>query len=74
MHDQWLGLLAERHGGVHFLAEALISYRRHGANATADTHAGLRRMLTWRTDLVQALNQREREINGTIHFHPDRHS
>jgi glycosyltransferase involved in cell wall biosynthesis len=62
MHDQWLGLLAERHGGVHFLKEPLISYRRHGSNATSSTHAGLGQMLAWRTGLMAALSQREREL------------
>lgn len=33
MHDWWLGLLAERHGGVAILREALILHVRHGANA-----------------------------------------
>jgi glycosyltransferase involved in cell wall biosynthesis len=64
MHDQWLGLLAERHGGVCFLKEPLISYRRHGDNATSSTHAGLGQMLAWRAGLVAALSQRERELTG----------
>jgi glycosyltransferase involved in cell wall biosynthesis len=66
MHDQWLGLLAEKHGGVYFLEEPLISYRRHGANATADTHAGFGQMLAWRKNLITAFNQREREYHGTL--------
>jgi glycosyltransferase involved in cell wall biosynthesis len=78
MHDQWLGLLAERHGGVCFLAKPLISYRRHGANASSDTHAGLGQMLAWRANLVRALKEREREIergvDGTVQRHLNRHS
>jgi glycosyltransferase involved in cell wall biosynthesis len=64
MHDQWLGLLAEKHGGVYFLEEPLIKYRRHESNATADVHADFGQMLTWRKNLIQALTQREREIDG----------
>lgn len=33
MHDWWLGLLAERHGGVEVLRDPLILHVRHGANA-----------------------------------------
>ena len=36
MHDWWLGLLAERHGGVAILREPLILHVRHGANANFD--------------------------------------
>jgi glycosyltransferase involved in cell wall biosynthesis len=36
MHDWWLGLLAERRGGVAVLREPLILHRRHGANANFD--------------------------------------
>lgn len=36
MHDWWLGLLAERRGGVARVAEPLILHRRHGANANFD--------------------------------------
>jgi glycosyltransferase involved in cell wall biosynthesis len=31
-HDQWIGLIAERHFKVHFLREPLVQYRRHGQN------------------------------------------
>jgi glycosyltransferase involved in cell wall biosynthesis len=63
MHDQWLGLLAERHGGTYFLEEPLIKYRRHESNATADNHASFNQMFTWRKNLIQALTQRERKID-----------
>ena len=36
MHDWWLGLLAERRGGVAVLPEPLLLHRRHGANANFD--------------------------------------
>jgi len=34
MHDWWLGLLAERTGGVQVLREPLLLYRRHDSNAS----------------------------------------
>lgn len=36
MHDWWLGLLAERGGGVVLLRAPLILHRRHGSNANFD--------------------------------------
>lgn len=36
MHDWWLGLVAELHGGTTRLDEALILHVRHGANANFD--------------------------------------
>jgi len=36
MHDWWLGLLAERHGGIEVIRTPLILHRRHGANANFD--------------------------------------
>jgi glycosyltransferase involved in cell wall biosynthesis len=34
MHDMWLGMIAETHGGTCFVAEPLLMYRRHGGNAS----------------------------------------
>ena len=36
MHDWWLGLLAERRGGVAVVRDPLLLHRRHGANANFD--------------------------------------
>lgn len=48
MHDQWIGLVGEITGKTKILEKSLICYRRHGHNASADSHAGFRQMLTWR--------------------------
>ncbi|MDO9219960.1 MAG: glycosyltransferase family 2 protein [Thiobacillus sp.] len=34
MHDMWLGMIAEIHGGTCFVPEPLLLYRRHGGNAS----------------------------------------
>lgn len=34
MHDWWLGLIAEIYGKTYFIEDKLISYRRHGNNAS----------------------------------------
>lgn len=60
MHDQWIGLQAERHGGVALIAHPLIRYRRHGDNATADTHGALGTMLRQRWGMINALLRRSK--------------
>ncbi len=61
MHDQWIGLLAERKGGTYFLPDILLSYRRHGANASSDSHADIGQMLAWRWKIVRELRKRVRK-------------
>jgi hypothetical protein len=34
-HDEWIGISCDIVGGVHFLPEKLILYRRHGGTATS---------------------------------------
>lgn len=59
MHDQWLGLVALRHGRVAWLPEALVDYRVHGGNATATgsgrSKAGALKRILWRVQALQAL-------------------
>lgn len=54
MHDQWLGLTAERVGETRLIDEALILYRRHGENVTGQK-TGLAQKLSWRAALLRAL-------------------
>lgn len=64
MHDQWLGMLANRRGGVRLLARPLIDYRRHAGTATTDRHGTLTNMLRNRWVLWRALGRRWRETRG----------
>ena len=48
MHDQWIGLMAERYGRVYLLRESMLRYRRHEQTVTKDHHSSLYRMLKWR--------------------------
>ena len=57
MHDQWIGLVAEKKGKVVFLPKQLLKYRRHGENATDMRHSTVRNMLKWRTQILIALMQ-----------------
>lgn len=61
MHDWWLGLVAERHGGVGVLREPLILHVRHGANANFDpgrSPFSLPQRLRFRWHLLRALSAR----------------
>lgn len=64
MHDQWLGVLAERKNGVVAVPEKLISYRVHKNNAT-NLFAGDNKKVAsscqrirWRFNLLKAILQR----------------
>jgi glycosyltransferase involved in cell wall biosynthesis len=59
MHDQWIGLIGEIKGKSVFLNEPLIDYRRHGNNASSDTHAGLIQMMKWRWIVIYNLVSRK---------------
>lgn len=58
MHDQWLGLVAEKTGRVRFIDKPLVDYRRHSGNATDllnGSGASLAKRFKWRFDLLRIL-------------------
>lgn len=62
MHDWWLGLVAEAFGRVVFVAQPLVLYRRHGANASTAAQASTAAWTTrlrWRARLLWALLARK---------------
>ena len=54
MHDQWLGLLAEKYGRVEFINEPLICHRIHGDNVTGGK-TSTKNKIIWRINLLKAL-------------------
>lgn len=56
MHDQWLGMIAEKFFDVAYVDSPLISYRQHKKNTThiAGGGAGVIQKLKWRLDLLRA--------------------
>lgn len=58
MHDQWIGLEAERHGSVVLIRRPLLSYRRHDRNVTATAHGSFTTMLSQRLSMIRALISR----------------
>ena len=58
MHDQWLGLMGERHFSVVAVKECLIQYRIHEKNATqlvGGKSRGLVQRVKWRLALLRSL-------------------
>lgn len=58
MHDQWIGLIAERKGNVYWDETILMDYVRHSKNASSLSHASTMQMLNWRIELWKALMKR----------------
>ncbi len=57
MHDQWIGLLAEKTGEVCLVEKPLILYRRHGGNMTGSATT-LKQKITWRISIAQEIKKR----------------
>jgi glycosyltransferase involved in cell wall biosynthesis len=55
MHDQWIGLRAEKFGRVRTIGEPYILHRRHGDTQTGRGSSALQQKLRWRWNLLQAL-------------------
>lgn len=57
MHDQWLGIVAEKFFKVKFIDEPLVEYRQHSTNAThiGNSPAGVFQKIKWRLDLLKAI-------------------
>ena len=56
MHDQWIGLIAERCGAmIEFIDKPLLYYRRHGGNVSDMEHSGILQMIQWRVRVINAL-------------------
>jgi len=57
MHDQWIGLLAEKTGKVSLVQKPLILYRRHGGNMTGGK-TSFKQKIMWRISIAQEINKR----------------
>lgn len=55
MHDQWIGIIAEKNGESYFLNEPLILYRRHSENNSSMKHYGIIKMIRNRITLIKEL-------------------
>lgn len=57
MHDQWIGLVAEKTGKVSLIEKPLILYRRHGSNMTGGK-TSLKQKIMWRISIAQEIKKR----------------
>lgn len=60
MHDQWLGIVAEKYFKVGCIAESLVEYRQHSSNAThiGNSPASVLQKIKWRVELARAILRR----------------
>lgn len=57
MHDQWIGLVAEKTGKVCLIEKPLILYRRHGNNVSGG-QTSLKQKIMWRISIAKELRKR----------------
>ena len=58
MHDQWIGIIAEKYGKSVFIDDKLIHYRRHEDNESdCFNHYGFSRMLRNRLKLLKVFTK-----------------
>lgn len=61
MHDQWIGIIAEKHGKVKFIKDKLIMYRRHSNNVSSFKHYSVNKMIRNRLILILELIKNRRK-------------
>jgi hypothetical protein len=66
MHDQWIGLMAERNGTVKFIPDRLIIYRRHSNNVTQLDSTNLVSIVKKRISLVKTFYEYHKYKRETI--------
>lgn len=54
MHDQWIGLIGEKHGRVSLIEEPYMLYRRHGENVSGNGSTFLQK-IKWRFAITSCL-------------------
>lgn len=54
MHDQWIGLVGEKHGKVSLINESYLLYRRHGENVSGNGST-LMQKIKWRLAITECL-------------------
>lgn len=57
MHDQWIGLIGEKHGKVSLINRSYLLYRRHGENASGNGSTFLQK-IKWRIAITKAVISR----------------
>lgn len=58
MHDQWIGILAEKYGKSEFIEDKLLKYRRHSNNVSEMKHYPLIKMIKNRMIFIKEFLRR----------------
>ncbi len=58
MHDQWIGLMGEKHGRVSLINKPLIYYRRHEGAVTGGRTSFTQKLL-WRFSIIKAVIRKQ---------------
>ncbi|MBQ6350769.1 MAG: glycosyltransferase family 2 protein [Methanobrevibacter sp.] len=58
MHDQWIGVLCEKHGKSCFLKEKLVKYRIHQGNNTGLEHHAVAKMVRNRVVFLKEVSKK----------------
>lgn len=65
MHDQWIGLLAEKVGRISFINQCLMRYRKHEDSSSSD-FVGIRRKISWMMIMSREVHRRVKEDQTLI--------
>lgn len=55
MHDQWIGIICDKHGKSYFLNKKLFHYRRHDENVSSMNHYPLMKMIRNRIIFIKRM-------------------
>lgn len=58
MHDQWIGLIAQKYFKVCFIPDCLIKHRRHSSNTSNTQNSGFVNMVKFRLNIILNLLRR----------------
>ena len=65
MHDQWIGLLAEKAGKISFIDQSLMKYRRHEDSSSSD-YVGISRKIRWMILMNSEIRKRTKKSSETV--------
>jgi len=63
MHDVWIGIINKMYGKVYFADVPLISYRKHENNFSPSVRSILKKVVTWRWNLVKQVIKRMMKVS-----------
>ena len=62
MHDQYIGLMAEKSGKVKWIKKPYLLYRRHTQNASSLNSSSIKNQIIWRIQICKAILKKHDKI------------